>query len=108
MSWFGIRLFFSYRPKHPHRPCARHIGKKVVSYGIPAKAYPALVHNSTDERKGGQVNRGIPQPQRGEDMPRKSLDALGVTPRLWLVVRGAFPLTACHVANEQTPLRGVR
>ena len=54
------------------------------------------------------MNRGIPQPHRGEDMPRKSLDALGVTQRFGLVVGGAFPPTACHVANGQTPLRGVR
>lgn len=39
-------------------------------------------------------------------MPRKSLDALGVTRRFVEVLRGAFPLSTCHVANGQTPLMG--
>jgi hypothetical protein len=47
-----------------------------------AFALDTALRSKLFERKGGQVNRGIPQPHRGEDMPRKSLDALGVTTRL--------------------------
>lgn len=100
---YGQHQGYGYaRNAHPFgaraTPCAPHAAS--------AFALDTALRSKPFERKGGQVNRGIPQPHRGEDMPRKSLDALGVTQRFGLVVGGAFPPTACHVANGQTPSGG--
>lgn len=66
------------RNAHPFGARAAPCAPRAAS----AFALDTVLRSKLFERKGGQVNRGIPQPHRGEDMPRKSLDALGVTPRL--------------------------
>ena len=51
--------------------------------------------------RSGRGSRFAQRPRSGPD-----LDALERPQRSRLVVRGAFPLTACHVANGQAPLGG--
>jgi len=52
-------------------------------------------------RLSGRESRFAQRPRSGPD-----LDALERPQRSWLVVRGALPLAACHVANGQAPLGG--
>ena len=51
--------------------------------------------------RSGRGSRFAQRPRSGPD-----LDALERPQRSGLVVRGALPLTACHVANGQAPLGG--
>ena len=58
-------------------------------------------HRATAGRLSGRGSRFAQRPRSGPD-----LDALERPQRSGLVVRGALPLTACHVANGQAPLGG--
>jgi len=49
-------------------------------------------------RLSGRESRFAQRPRSGPD-----LDALERPQRSWLVVRGALPLAACHVANVGSP-----
>lgn len=53
----------------------------------------------------GPLN-GVGVKARAATAKRLGLDALERPQRSRLVVRGALPLTACHVANGQAPLGG--
>ena len=66
-----------------------------------AKSTDSLGLSESNAGWSGRGSRFAQRPRSGPD-----LDALERPQRSGLVVRGALPLTACHVANGQAPLGG--
>lgn len=92
------------RGKSAPCPHSRRLGSLRERQG--AESSPLRVcgpHQPLDPHsiRSGRGSRFAQRPRSGPD-----LDALERPQRSWLVVRGALPLTACHVANGQAPLGG--